>query len=71
MARRFHHRVLEGQVPDTNRAAYLRERAATFRRLAKEHGEAGSLQISAKMTEVATDFEAQAAKLDTSSQAAA
>jgi hypothetical protein len=38
---------------------------------AKEHGEAGSLQISAKMTEVATDFEAQAAKLDTSSQAAA
>jgi hypothetical protein len=63
-------RALEGPVPKTARAAYLRERAATFRRLAKEHSAAGSLQISAKMTEVAADFEAQAAALDRGEQAA-
>jgi hypothetical protein len=55
---------LEGHVPKTIKAAYLRERAANFRRLAKAHVEAGSLQISAKMTEVAVDFEAQAVALD-------
>jgi hypothetical protein len=55
---------LEGHVPKAIKAAYLRERAANFRRLAKAHIEAGSLQISAKMTEVAVDFEAQAIALD-------
>ena len=51
-------------MPKAIEAAYLRERAANFRRLAKAHIEAGSLQISAKMTEVAVDFEAQAIALD-------
>jgi hypothetical protein len=50
-------------MPQTQRAAYLRERAASFRRLAEDHGKAGNLQMSAKMTEVAADFEAQAANL--------
>jgi hypothetical protein len=64
-------RALEGQVPDiTATATYLRERAAIFRKLAKEHIEAGSLQISAKMTEVAADFEAQAAAMDKIAQTA-
>jgi hypothetical protein len=53
-------------VPEINRPAYLRERATDFRRLAKAHGTAGSHQISAKLTEVATDLEAQAAALEKS-----
>jgi len=65
---------MEGQVPNTNKAAnasYLRESAVNFRRLAEDHGKAGNHQISAKMTEVATDFEVRAAELETNSQAAA
>ena len=55
----------EGEVPQiATTAAYLRERAAAFRKLAKEHVIARSLQISGKMTEVAADFEAQAAELE-------
>jgi hypothetical protein len=60
----------ERHVPETITAAYLRERAANFRRLAKEHGAAGSVQISAKMSEVALDLEAQAVALDQAEQAA-
>jgi hypothetical protein len=50
-------------MPQIKRAAYLRERAVDFRRLAENHGKAGNHQISAKMTEVAADLEAQAAEL--------
>jgi hypothetical protein len=50
-------------MPQTKRAAYLREKATNFRRLAGEHGNAGNHQISAKMNEVAADFEGQADKL--------
>jgi hypothetical protein len=50
-------------MPQITRAAYLRERAVNFRRLAEDHGKAGNHQISAKMTEVAADFEAQATEL--------
>jgi hypothetical protein len=53
----------------TTTAAYLRERAAAFRQLTKDHGAAGSLQISAKMTEVALDFEVQAIALEKQAQA--
>jgi hypothetical protein len=45
-------------------------RAATFRRPAKGHAAAGSLQICAKATEGAADFEAQAAALDKGKHAA-
>jgi hypothetical protein len=41
-----------------------------FRRLAREHGAAGSHQISTKLTEVATDLEAQAVQLDKREHAA-
>jgi hypothetical protein len=44
--------------------------AANFRRLAKDHIEAGSLQIAAKMTEVAADFETQAMAVDKREQPA-
>ena len=50
-------------MPQTKRAAYLREKATSFRRVAGEHIEAGNPQISDKLIEVAADFEAQAAKL--------
>jgi hypothetical protein len=50
-------------MPQTERAAYLREKATNFRRLAEDHGNAGNHQISAKMNEVAADFEGQATKL--------
>jgi hypothetical protein len=50
-------------VPGASNAARLLESAANFRRLAEEHGKAGNHQISAKMTEVAVDFEAQAAEI--------
>jgi hypothetical protein len=55
-------------IPGT--ATYLRERAAAFRKMAEEHIKVGSLQISAKMTEVAADFEAQAAAIDKSARTA-
>jgi hypothetical protein len=50
-------------MPQTKRAADLREKATNFRRLAGEHSEAGNPQISDKLIEVAADFEGQAAKL--------
>jgi hypothetical protein len=50
-------------MPQIQRATRLRESAANFRRLAEDHAKAGNHQISAKMTEVATDFDAQAAEL--------
>jgi hypothetical protein len=64
MARRFYHRALEGHVPEINNAAHLRERAVNFRRLAKNYDEAGQRPVSDKLTEVAVDFDAQAAKLE-------
>jgi hypothetical protein len=51
-------------VPEINNAAHLRERAVNFRRLAKDYDEAGQRPVSDKLTEVAVDFDAQAAKLD-------
>jgi hypothetical protein len=50
-------------MPQTKRAAYLREKATNFRRLAGEHREAGNPQISNKLVAVAADFKGQAAKL--------
>ena len=50
-------------MPQTTKAAYLREKATNFRRLAEGHGNAGNHPISDKLNEVAADFEAQAAKL--------
>jgi hypothetical protein len=51
-------------VPNTdNNAKYLRERAANFRRLAEDHGNAGNQHIADKLNEVADDFEGQAAEL--------
>jgi cytochrome c556 len=50
-------------MPQTTRAAYLREKATNFRRLAENHGNAGNHQISDKLNEVAADFEGQADKL--------
>jgi hypothetical protein len=64
MARRFYHRALEGHVPEINNAAHLRERAVNFRRLAKDYDEAGQRPVSDKLTEVAGDFDAQAAQLE-------
>jgi hypothetical protein len=64
MARRFYHRALEGDVPKISNAAHLRERAVNFRRLAKDYDEAGQRPVSDKLTEVAVDFDAQAAKLE-------
>jgi hypothetical protein len=63
-ARRFYHRAVEGHVPEINDAAHLRERAVNFRRLAKDYDEAGQHPVSDKLTEVAVDFDAQAAKLE-------
>jgi hypothetical protein len=50
-------------MPQTKRAAYLREKATDFRRLAGEHDEAGNHPISDKLIEVAVDFEGQADQL--------
>jgi hypothetical protein len=50
-------------MPQTKRAAYLREKATNFRRLAGEHDEAGNRPISDKLIEVAVDFEGQADEL--------
>ena len=63
-ARRFYRRALEGHVPEINNAAHLRERAVNFRRQAKDYDEAGQRPVSDKLTEVAVDFDAQAAKLE-------
>jgi CheY-like chemotaxis protein len=51
-------------MPEANTATYLRDNAANFRRLAKEQNEAGHYPIFAKLTEVASDLEAEAADLD-------
>jgi hypothetical protein len=59
-------RAFEMSKCQTTKAA----RAATFRRLAKGHAAAGSLQICAKVTEGAADFEAQAAAHDEGKHAA-
>jgi hypothetical protein len=64
MARRFYHRALEGHVPEINNATHLRERAVNFRRLAKDYDEPGQYPVSGKLTEVAVDFDAPAAKLE-------
>jgi hypothetical protein len=49
---------------EANKATYLRDHAANFRRLAKENNEAGHYQIFAKLNEVASDLEVEAADLD-------
>ena len=51
-------------MTETNKPAYLRGRAAEFRRLAKEHAEAGQNMISDKLLEAATDLEAQAIEIE-------
>jgi hypothetical protein len=51
-------------VPEINNAAHLRERAVNFRRLAKDYDEAGQRPVSDKLTEVAVDFDAQAARIE-------
>jgi hypothetical protein len=64
MAWRLYHRAVEGHVPEINNAAHLRERAINFRRLAKDYDEAGQHPVSDELTEVAVDFDPQAAKLE-------
>jgi hypothetical protein len=51
-------------MPTANDAAYLRDRSANFRRLAKEYSDAGQHRVWAKLTEVAADLEAQAIALE-------
>jgi hypothetical protein len=51
-------------MSQANTATYLRDNAANFRRLAKEQNEAGHYAIFAKLTEVASGLEAEAADLD-------
>jgi hypothetical protein len=43
---------------------YLRDKAIQLRRLAKEHAEAGSQLIAAKLVEVAADLEAKVAEAE-------
>jgi hypothetical protein len=62
--RRFPTTGLEATMPEANTATYLRDNAANFRRLAKEQNESGHYPIFAKLTEVASDLEAEAADLD-------
>jgi hypothetical protein len=52
-------------MPRTNDAAYLRDRSANFRRLAKDYDAAGQHPVWMKLIEVAVDLEAQAAALET------
>ena len=51
-------------MPRANGAAYLRDRSANFRRLAKDYDEAGQYPVWTKLMEVAVDLEAQAAALE-------
>ena len=51
-------------MTETNRPAYLRGRAAEFRRLAKEHAAVGHNMISDKLLEVAADLESQAIEIE-------
>jgi hypothetical protein len=51
-------------MPGANDAAYLRDRSANFRRLAKDYDDAGQHPVWAKLTEVAADLEAQAIALE-------
>jgi hypothetical protein len=46
---------------EANKATHLRDYAVSFRRLAKENNEAGQYQTFAKLNEVASDLEAEAA----------
>jgi hypothetical protein len=52
-------------MPQTERAALLREEATNFRRLAGEYSEAGKHHVSDKLIEIAVDFEGQTFKLAT------
>jgi hypothetical protein len=51
-------------MPGANDAAYLRDRSANFRRLAKDYDDAGQHPVWAKLIEVAADLEAQAIALE-------
>ena len=51
-------------------AAYLHERAINIRRLATGHADAGSLQMCAKLTKIADEFEAKADELEKAEHAA-
>jgi hypothetical protein len=52
-------------MPRAQHAAYLRDRSANFRRLAKDYDEAGQHPVWIKLIEVAVDLETQAAALET------
>jgi hypothetical protein len=49
---------------EIDEAAHLRQKAAGFRRLAKDHAAAGARQISGRLSRVAVDLEAQADELE-------
>ena len=51
-------------MAEIDKAAHLREKAAGFRRLARDHAAAGARQISVRLTQVAVDLEAQADELE-------
>jgi hypothetical protein len=53
-----------GNTLEANKATHLRHYAVGFRRLAKENNEAGQYQIFAKLNQVASDLEAEAANLE-------
>jgi hypothetical protein len=52
-----------GIAPD---AAYYRQQAEMYRKLAKEHADAGSQEIAKKLSKFVAELEASADKLDTS-----
>jgi hypothetical protein len=52
-----------GIAPD---AAYYRQQAEMYRKLAKDHADAGSQEIAKKLTKFVAELEASADKLDTS-----
>jgi hypothetical protein len=51
-------------MDEVDKAAHLREKAAAFRRLAKDHAAAGARQISGRLIQVAVDFETQADEVE-------
>jgi hypothetical protein len=45
-------------------AAYYRQQAETYRKLAKDHADAGSREIARKLTKFVAELEASADRLD-------
>jgi hypothetical protein len=52
------------RMAEIDEAAHLRQKAAGFRRLAKDHAKAGARRVSGRLTQVAANLEAQADELE-------